>query len=512
MKVFVSPTVVLTPFRLDDATMSILAPDSRSSATDDAQSMASDRRFFVQATTDAYPGQGFNLPYVFEPRPSGDFAYESSATKLINLGIGENDRAHVSYAVPGEVMGDGDRALDGIDLNVGHQGRLHRLSCFIDLDSQVSVGCAGAVLGYLQRRRSAAFLPGDDQIQTLFHVSTVEMASLQGSMWVSPGRCVRISTDVGRFMDANTLASLQIIQPNFHPHQHNQGPTKSNAGSKEGLSIYGLFHHQAVTPQGRLLLKQYFQRPSNDINVISERLDTISTMLRSENLEVMEDLTKLLRQVKDMRKMTLGLRKGANVCIGGAGKGTNVKGTVWYSMGRFVFNVLTIKDHLQKLVGADRLLIRAKFEQGFNSRNLAQVGRCIEEVVDSGATADLHRTVVKHGVDENLDELKRTYGGLEHLLAQVANDISRRVPQLLDAQVNVIYLPQIGFLIVVRLDTETSSGVWEGSGNDRWERIFTAETTAYYKNEQTYEMDTYLGDIAGRICGELDLVATVVPD
>lgn len=67
----------------------------------------------------------------------------------------------------------------------GHQGKLLRLSGWIDLDSQISVGCAGAVLTCLQRRRAVQYLPGDEDASRAFRISAIELFTLDGIMYVS---------------------------------------------------------------------------------------------------------------------------------------------------------------------------------------------------------------------------------------------------------------------------------------------------------------------------------------
>ena len=129
-----------------------------------------------------------------------------------------------------------------------------------------------------------------------------------------------------RFTNMETLYSLQILESESHPHSHNQGPTKTSSGSKEGLSVYGLFHHLARTPQGKHILRQYFLRPSLSFNIIDERLHTIGTLLRPENASVMDVLTKLLQSVKNMRTIMISLRKGIS---GTTGKGTGVSRNIW---------------------------------------------------------------------------------------------------------------------------------------------------------------------------------------
>lgn len=62
-----------------------------------------------------------------------------------------------------------------------HEGRLLHVSSSVDMENPVSIGCAGAVLTHLQRRRATATSIGplDD---CPFKVRSMEMFSLQDSM------------------------------------------------------------------------------------------------------------------------------------------------------------------------------------------------------------------------------------------------------------------------------------------------------------------------------------------
>lgn len=122
------------------------------------------------------------MPYIFELRPSTEFAYESSREKLINLRIGAHDGPRVEFMVPGDVPMPHEYS-DAHDRDMaGAHANLMRLSNWISMDSRFTVGCAGAVLSYLQRRRVARFLPGDAVAQALFRITTLEMFSLRDTM------------------------------------------------------------------------------------------------------------------------------------------------------------------------------------------------------------------------------------------------------------------------------------------------------------------------------------------
>jgi len=123
-----------------------------------------------------------------------------------------------------------------------------------------------------------------------------------------------------------------------------------------------------------------------------------------------------------------------------------------------------------------------------------------------------HRVVVKTGVDEKLDEMKRAYDGIESMLAEVARGIGSHLPENVRASVNVIFFPQLGYLIVVPAVPKTPSATVTNSteneevrpvfvGED-WEYQFCTATSWYYKSPQMREMDDYFGDMYGIICGK----------
>ena len=115
-------------------------------------------------------------------RPSPEFNYESGKNKLVNLRIGSDVGPRVNFVTPGDADAY-DEYNDGTGGGfAGRQGQLLRLSGWIDVESRLTVGCAGAVLTYLQRRKAVQYLPGDIDSELAYRVSTIEMFSLSGMM------------------------------------------------------------------------------------------------------------------------------------------------------------------------------------------------------------------------------------------------------------------------------------------------------------------------------------------
>lgn len=115
--------------------------------------------------------------------------------------------------------------------------------------------------------------------------------------------------------------------------------------------------------------------------------------------------------------------------------------------------------------------------------------------------------MVNEGIDDELDTMKRRYDGIEDLLNRISQIIAATVPAQHSIDLNVIFFPQIGFLISVPLDPNpnTSRGNYEGgdSSEDRWGRIFSTESRVYYKDNRMKELDETLGDMYAVICGKL---------
>lgn len=117
----------------------------------------------------------------------------------------------------------------------------------------------------------------------------------------------------------------------------------------------------------------------------------------------------------------------------------------------------------------------------------------------------MHRTVVNHGIDVRLDNMKQTYNGIEDLLNQTSKNIAATVPVQHGLDLNVIFFPQIGYLISIPLEPNTNRGNYEGgdSSEGRWDRIFSTESRAYYKDFRMRELDETVGDLYTEICSKL---------
>ncbi|WEW55811.1 hypothetical protein PRK78_001244 [Emydomyces testavorans] len=422
----------------------------------------------------------FQLPYHLDVRPSQEFSFEAAKTKLMGLNLGKGIDDTPRFLVPGNAFSNG-HVVHGEDVGfTEQQGKFLHLASIIDMENCVSIGCAGALVTYLQRKRSTHYLQREAAGDQPLKINAAEMLSLEGSM----------------FINRDTLASLQIIQTESHPNAFNQGPGKTSSGSKESLSIYGLFHRFARTPQGKGMLKKLFLRPTIKPDIIRERHDFISTFLRPENCDTMERLIKSLKGMKNVRPVMVHLQKGIST---GNAKFKGFKSVVWATLLEFSFHAIDIHENLKDVVGLEKLDLCLKTLHKLELAKLHQIGRAIHETVDLESSVREHRTVVQPRVDQELDKLKETYNGMDSLLSQIAAIIAGTLPEGLSNELNVIYFPQLGFNIAIPLD-EHGMPVYDG-GDEAWTQVFKTENRAYFKDFRMHEMDERLGDMYGKICG-----------
>ncbi|PWW76611.1 hypothetical protein C7212DRAFT_357556 [Tuber magnatum] len=424
-------------------------------------------------TSECLEAHEYATPYHISIRPTGEFSYEAARNKLTSIKIGQIDGPILTLQSPGDIH---DIATDE-----QRRGNLLRLAGWVNVDSRISVGCSGTVLTYLQRKQVATSLTGQ-----AVPVANIEMWSMNDTM----------------FVNADTMCALQIFEDESHPNFLTQGP---HGRGKEGLSLFGIMN-LTRSPLGHTMLKQWFLRPSLSIEVINERQDAISAFLRPDTSHMIQVIGKSLRKIKNIPKILAGLRKGP---------GREGRSGEWSALQQFCFYALKIKTCLQEMDGIRELPIFKQVTDNFNVPSLQEVGQLITQTIDFEESVALHRVVLQRNIDEELDEMKRLYDGLGDMLGAVARDIAREIPPDVATSLNVIFFPQIGYLVVIPAQGSgnTTYGLANGSlggpayAQEGWDLQFCTETNWYYKNPQTRDLDDYFGDLYGRVCDrEIELV------
>ena len=119
------------------------------------------------------------LPYETEVRPAPEFGYEGALTRLANLDSLTSAPA-VRFLVPSDTIED-DFNAEEVGLTHRH-GRLLHVATWLDLDSKVSVSCAGAIICHLQRKRASDFLRDDPEAQLAYRITSMAMSTCNDTM------------------------------------------------------------------------------------------------------------------------------------------------------------------------------------------------------------------------------------------------------------------------------------------------------------------------------------------
>jgi DNA mismatch repair protein MSH5 len=78
--------------------------------------------------------------YVLDSRPSPEFQFEAAKNRLVNLDLASDHGPQIAFTTPSdELVGHGAYGQDHDEPTEGRQGKLIRLSGWIDLDSRLTV-------------------------------------------------------------------------------------------------------------------------------------------------------------------------------------------------------------------------------------------------------------------------------------------------------------------------------------------------------------------------------------
>lgn len=218
-------------------------------------------------------------------------------------------------------------------------------------------------------------------------------------------------------------------------------------------------------------------------------------MARTENRDALQKLSKSLSKIKNMSRTMVALRKGIE---GGTNTGS-IKSGVWSSLLDFCYHVVDITETLNEVNGFHRVPLHGPIRASFNRNDLQVLGKVIWDLVDLEESEEQHRTVIKRGVDENLDTVKDAYDSMDEMLTKTAIATVSELPaDMRDPLLTVVYLPQLGFHIT--MPSSSADDLTARGSNPEWERRFATEKTVYFKNDTMRELDQDLGDLWAQIC------------
>ncbi|GAU98159.1 hypothetical protein RvY_09339 [Ramazzottius varieornatus] len=328
------------------------------------------------------------------------------------------------------------------------------LSTFIDFQRFCMVRALGGLLVYLDKH------PGSERAGPS-SVLAVRMFSMEGDVVI----------------DQNSMHALRVFHTNSHP-----SAFKAGKASKEGVSLYALFNRCRSTIGARML-RLWFSRPTQNPSILRSRHQAIRFFMNADNAQVKVEFEKLLLGIKDVRTTMGRMSKGACTL------------NDWIALQKTAENSFI----LSKIVSRENLPLDIEIFgkiQDYFVKDLGRIARIIHNVVDAEASVLEERIVVKPGIVEELDDLKRSLYRLNETLTVIANEEVSQIEGL-TREIRITYIPHMGYLLVLNQGAEDGlDGSYERPG---LEFVFKAKSGLFYKSERTRQLDNDFGDLVPKI-------------
>uniref|UniRef100_A0A673M6F8 MutS protein homolog 5-like n=1 Tax=Sinocyclocheilus rhinocerous TaxID=307959 RepID=A0A673M6F8_9TELE len=261
------------------------------------------------------------------------------------------------------------------------------------------------------------------------------------------------------YIDRDIYSAVQIFKSELRP-----SVFKLQSGEKEGLSLYGVLN-RCQSKFGSLLLRQWFHRPTRDLNILKRRQEVMRFFTAPRNFADLNTLQSCLRNIKNISTLLHKMSR------------SNPKVAIWQGLYK-VWCTLCIRDTVRSMPQCIQLF--SEITQNF-SDDLFYIATYISKVVDFEGSIAENRFTVRPDVDPVIDEREwfsidffSSDGIIEFLLSVP------RLPNMLDKQ------------------------SFEIEGLDC---IFLSKDQLHYRSTRTKELDSMLGDLH---CDTIDLEMAVM--
>jgi DNA mismatch repair protein MSH5 len=234
---------------------------------------------------------------------------------------------------------------------------------------------------------------------------------------------------------------------------------------------------------GQKMLESWFRAPLANIDMINERLNVVDALASPQNSRHFDELNRCCKNLPNVNQVLSSIQTGKPSL------------SPWVNLSLFLQRAVEIHATVSLMSKDDNYGDAQPFflelTQCINVTYLLTLHSQISNIIDFESSRDWKRVYVRDGYNEELDAFKIKYNELEELLRHLAYELSLRHRQIPESALNMVYIPQLGYLISLTMDVDMGSHCIP----ETWDEIFRTTTNVYFKDPTTEEMDEEHGDI-----------------
>ncbi|WWC57496.1 uncharacterized protein I303_100028 [Kwoniella dejecticola CBS 10117] len=334
-----------------------------------------------------------------------------------------------------------------------HRLNLVKLGCWVDVHAPLAVIAAGQLVSELKYGSSDGFGESSE-----FKNGVLELSSLE-------------SMELDRHMQINqdALTSLAIFSVEDHAAAHVQR-------MKRALSIHGLLD-TCVTPLGKKMLHTWLLRPLASLKQIQARHEAVALFSARINNLTAEILCRIMKRIRNLPNLFWKLRHGT------------ARYQDWKAIRESFDAIVEVRTTVLGVGWTMPVEIVEKIRTNVDTK-LDTISSFMGKVIDWYGSKDQSRMAVAPGFNDDLDNLREIYSGLDALLTEVSRVLLAEIPRGAAQDFSVIYLPHIGFHSVIVTEEALDSPEIPG-----WTPRFKTTDKHYYKNSSMVDLDNHYGDI-----------------
>ncbi|KAL3232884.1 hypothetical protein RNJ44_04800 [Nakaseomyces bracarensis] len=259
------------------------------------------------------------------------------------------------------------------------------------------------------------------------------------------------------------------------------------------LTIEELFSGVKTT-LGKKILKHWLLCPTTDISILNIRYDIIRVFSEVKYQEVARDIKKNMKIIPDILVLFSNLNRNI------------LNNSNWRSLICFIDSCMKCLPFLDILVSGETNGVYLKLIDNIDFSFLRELYCTLEHNLELSSLLVDGVIEIKEGIYEEYDKCQQLYQRLENTLVDSVSQVIQKLSYVsspnLDALelqnlVNAIYIPELGFLLII--DKELEKIVQEEELLEDWQLVFKNAEEIFYKTQDLIELDHIYGGIFAHI-------------